>query len=114
MEAACSSETSVHTKSTQSHIPEDDILHSHSCENLKSYTDRIKVVQQLSMIIEYNNVFNLHKFTFPYRESVKFSADGSVRRRVQERTFYLMLIFYANLQTVAVVRQTDQYTVSTK
>jgi hypothetical protein len=34
--ATCSSETSVHTRSTQSHIPEDGILHSHSCESLKS------------------------------------------------------------------------------
>jgi hypothetical protein len=32
-----SSETSTHRKSTQCHIPEDDILHSHCCENLKSY-----------------------------------------------------------------------------
>jgi hypothetical protein len=32
------SETSVHTRSTRHHIPEDGILHSHRCENLKSYT----------------------------------------------------------------------------
>jgi hypothetical protein len=32
-----SSETSVLTGSTQYHIPEDSILHSHYCENLKSY-----------------------------------------------------------------------------
>jgi hypothetical protein len=25
------------TRATRHHIPEDDILHSHSCENLKSY-----------------------------------------------------------------------------
>jgi hypothetical protein len=30
--------TSVHTRSTQRHIPEDGILHSHLHENLKSYT----------------------------------------------------------------------------
>jgi hypothetical protein len=29
--------TSVHTRSTHRHIPEDGILHSHRCENLKSY-----------------------------------------------------------------------------
>jgi hypothetical protein len=28
---------SVHTRSTLCHIPEDSILHSHRCENLKSY-----------------------------------------------------------------------------
>jgi hypothetical protein len=37
MEAISSSKTSVHTRSTRRHIPEDGILHSHRCENLKSY-----------------------------------------------------------------------------
>jgi hypothetical protein len=37
MEVICSSETSVHTRSTWRHIPEDSILHSHHRENLKSY-----------------------------------------------------------------------------
>jgi hypothetical protein len=36
MEAIRSSETSVLTRATWRHIP-DDILHSHSSENLKSY-----------------------------------------------------------------------------
>jgi hypothetical protein len=31
VEAICSSETSVHTRSTQRHIPEDSILHGHLC-----------------------------------------------------------------------------------
>jgi hypothetical protein len=31
------SETSVHTRPTLRHIPEDEILHSHRRENLKSY-----------------------------------------------------------------------------
>jgi hypothetical protein len=39
MEAICSSETSVETQlTTRRHIPEDDTLHNHRCENLKSYT----------------------------------------------------------------------------
>jgi hypothetical protein len=41
MEATCSSETSVYSKPTRRHIPEDGILHSHRRENLKSYEDKI-------------------------------------------------------------------------
>jgi hypothetical protein len=38
MEAICSSETSVLTTTTRHQIPEDDFLHIHHRENLKSYT----------------------------------------------------------------------------
>jgi hypothetical protein len=37
MVAIYSSETSVHTRSTRRHIPEDGILNSHRRENLNSY-----------------------------------------------------------------------------
>jgi hypothetical protein len=37
----CSSEISVHTRSTWHHIPENGILHSHHHENLKSYIEFI-------------------------------------------------------------------------
>jgi hypothetical protein len=38
MEAICSSETPVEPqRTTRRHIPEDDTLHNHRCENLKSY-----------------------------------------------------------------------------
>jgi hypothetical protein len=40
MEATSSSETSVETeRTTRRHIPEDDTLQNHRCENLKSYRD---------------------------------------------------------------------------
>jgi hypothetical protein len=39
MEAKCSSETSVATQqNTRRHIPDDDTLHNHRCENFKLYT----------------------------------------------------------------------------
>jgi hypothetical protein len=37
MEAICSYETSVATQTARRHIPEDDVLHNHRSENLKSY-----------------------------------------------------------------------------
>jgi hypothetical protein len=40
IEAICYSETSVNARSTQLHIPEDDILHSHRCKSLDYYREK--------------------------------------------------------------------------
>jgi hypothetical protein len=37
MEVMCSFETSVHIRTTQHCIPEDDNIHNYHCENLSSY-----------------------------------------------------------------------------
>jgi hypothetical protein len=50
MEAVRSSETSVHTRSTRRHIPEDGILHSRRRENLKSYLDKSSLNSRLTNI----------------------------------------------------------------
>jgi hypothetical protein len=39
MKAICSSETSVPIRATRHNITEDGMLHSHRCENLKSYNN---------------------------------------------------------------------------
>jgi hypothetical protein len=51
MEAIPSSETSVHTRSTWRHIPEDGILHSHCCENLKSYNNLLNWKNRVELIL---------------------------------------------------------------
>jgi hypothetical protein len=44
MEAIRSSETSVYTRCTRRHVPEDGILHSQRCENLKSFIIELSFV----------------------------------------------------------------------
>jgi hypothetical protein len=43
-EAIHSSETSVYTRHTRRHIPEDGIFHSHRCGNLKSYSIKTDLI----------------------------------------------------------------------
>jgi hypothetical protein len=46
MEATRSSETSGTTlRTTRRHIPEDDTLQNHGCENLKSFTVSVRLSQ---------------------------------------------------------------------
>jgi hypothetical protein len=50
MDVIRSSETSVDTKSTRRHVPEDGNLHSHRCESFKSYTMLIMIVFTLTIL----------------------------------------------------------------
>jgi hypothetical protein len=67
-EAMRSSETSVHTRSAQRHIPQDGILHSHRCENLKSYNIRVlrwsKSVVFLTWMILKRSEWTFHRYIF--------------------------------------------------
>jgi hypothetical protein len=49
-----SSETSVNARSTQRHIPEDDILHSHCCESLKSYIKTVHLFMEPEGSLSYS------------------------------------------------------------
>jgi hypothetical protein len=49
MEAACSSERSVNYQTTWYHTTEDDTLHSHHHQNLKSHTGMADAAELLSI-----------------------------------------------------------------
>jgi hypothetical protein len=72
MESLRSSQMSVLTRTMQHHSPEDGILLSHHCENLKFYTihfilnTRSKVLQKLVMI--YFTSYGYITYTLPYSE----------------------------------------------
>jgi hypothetical protein len=53
MEAICSSETSVETQqTTRRHIPEDDTLHNHCCENLKTSNPTLHFILHRTEIMD--------------------------------------------------------------
>jgi hypothetical protein len=61
-------EMSVQTRSTQRHIPEDGILHSHRCENLKSYTSTLLIRRNgikpcYKITAETSQISEVHLFT---------------------------------------------------
>jgi hypothetical protein len=70
MEAIRSSETSVHTRTTRRHIPEDSILQAHHHEKLKSYILQLHYtakcqynkIMQVTNHIHYNKII-LHRKT---------------------------------------------------
>jgi hypothetical protein len=57
MKELSSSETSVLTRTTQHNIPQDTILHSYRCENLKSY-------------LNYSCFFSCYCLDFVYKEGL--------------------------------------------
>jgi hypothetical protein len=84
MVATRSSETSVHARSTRRHIPEDGILHSHRCENLKPY----KIF--LFHFKFFKSVFLVLGYKVSYRRlSDEFGGSG---RKLQQ---YILIYFPA-------------------
>jgi hypothetical protein len=56
MEAISSSETSgASQRTTRRHIPEDDTLHNHRCENLKSYKSKVLPVEPTCLVYPSSN-----------------------------------------------------------
>jgi hypothetical protein len=80
MEAIRSSETSGATqRTTQCHIPEDDTLHLHRCENLKSY-----ILKSYYTCNVYRHMLQTVMFSTIYR-----SKDRAVHLRVCKQCTYL-------------------------
>jgi hypothetical protein len=65
----------VHTRSTRRHIPEDGILHSHRCENLKSY---IRELTHFHFTVHKRDNFTYSSFHFTYQTNIYSLTDRFV------------------------------------
>jgi hypothetical protein len=82
MKAVCSSETSVDTqRTTRRYIPEDDTLHNHHCENLKSY------IISAAFLLLFSLSLSRETWTQELLQVVKVIVDstGSVPRTIKTR-----------------------------
>jgi hypothetical protein len=66
MAALRSSETSVLTRATRRNIPEDNIRHSHRCENLKPYNN--------ALVTAVCCILRVHTLSLPGMETFLFSG----------------------------------------
>jgi hypothetical protein len=71
-EALNSSETLVLTRATRPNITEDTILHSHRCENLKSYTANVvsSVLILITLMTEALRSTEMSVLTRPTRQNI--------------------------------------------
>jgi hypothetical protein len=92
--------TSAHTRSTQRHIPEDDILHSHRCENLKSYhslphcpLSNINIILSLMIrlaghIARMREISCAYKIVFEYHMEEFYSEEQALASRITLYRYY--------------------------
>jgi hypothetical protein len=79
MDSKYPTETPEHTRTTQRHIPEYGILHSHQCQNFKYY-----ILFHIFIYSEYRVLFSS-------------SSSSSVQQASSEYAAWLVLLLYVHL-----------------
>jgi hypothetical protein len=99
MEAIRSSETSVHTRYTRRHIPEDGMLHSHRRENLKSYIIFFinSLVSEFWVVSHFSAIWIVNE--------IATSADG----QLQVIIFVILFLYWKSLAMKAYDRNLLNY-----